>query len=84
MDKPLSKDDIAAMENQLKESVEKDRHYWRVNDVKCDAIHTAKTYEEFADRVAAAHLRPLDKSDFSKKAKKSWNQYATNDTDSKE
>ncbi|XP_046973579.1 coiled-coil domain-containing protein 103 [Vanessa cardui] len=84
MDKPLSKDDITALENQLKESVEKDRRYWRVNEVKCDAIHTAKTYEEFADRVAAAHLRPLDKGDFSKKAKKGWNQYATNDRDSTE
>ncbi|XP_053618476.1 coiled-coil domain-containing protein 103 [Plodia interpunctella] len=75
MDKPLSQADVAAMETQLRDSVEKDRGYWRVNDVKCDAIHTAKTYEEFADRVAAAHLRPLEKKDY--KAKKNgWNQYA--------
>lgn len=48
MNKPLSQDDIIAMELQLKESVEQERRHWRVNDVKCDAIHTAKTYEEFA------------------------------------
>ncbi|CAH2097670.1 unnamed protein product [Euphydryas editha] len=84
MNKPLSQDDIAAMELQLKESVEKDRQHWRINDVKCDAIHTAKTYEEFADRVAAAHLRPLDKKDFAKKAKNGWNQYAANDKETSE
>lgn len=48
MNKPLNQDDISAIENQLKESMEEDRKYWRVNNVKCDAIHTAKTYEEFA------------------------------------
>lgn len=48
MNKPLSRDDICAMENQLRSSVEADRKYWRVNDVKCDAIYTAKSYEEFA------------------------------------
>lgn len=48
MDKPLTQADFAAIENQLKDSVEQDRHYWKVNDVKCDAIYTAKTYEEFA------------------------------------
>lgn len=48
MDKPLTQRDIAAMEEQLKDCVEKDRHYWRVNEIKCDAVHTAKTYEEFA------------------------------------
>lgn len=48
MDKPLNEDDFAAMEDQLKQSVESDRLYWKVNDVKCDAIYTAKSYEEFA------------------------------------
>ncbi|CAG9570748.1 unnamed protein product [Danaus chrysippus] len=80
MNKPLSRDDITAMESQLKQSLEEDKAYWRVNDVKCDAIHTAKTYEEFADRVAAAHLRPLDKEDMKKKAS-TWNQYASKDND---
>ncbi|KAF9411483.1 hypothetical protein HW555_009724 [Spodoptera exigua] len=77
MDKPLSAGDFADMEDQLKACVEEDRQYWRVNDVKCDAIHTAKTYEEFADRVAAAHLQPLDQRDFKKKYNRKWNQYAT-------
>ncbi|KAM3961448.1 dynein axonemal assembly factor 19 [Aphomia sociella] len=76
MNKPLNADDFAAMEKQLRNSVEEDRRYWQVNDVKCDAIHTAKTYEEFADRVAAAHLRPLEKSDYKKKSGRGWNQYA--------
>ncbi|CAG9792624.1 unnamed protein product [Diatraea saccharalis] len=76
MDKPLSQEDIAAMEGQLRDCVEEDKKYWRVNNVKCDAIYTAKTYEEFADRVAAAHLQPLERSDYRKKAAKSWNQYA--------
>ncbi|XP_045455872.1 coiled-coil domain-containing protein 103 [Melitaea cinxia] len=84
MNEPLSQDDIIAMELQLKKSVEQDRRHWRVNDVKCDAIHTAKTYEEFADRVAAAHLRPLDKKDFNKKAKNCWNQYAAKDKETQE
>ncbi|CAH2237651.1 coiled-coil domain-containing protein 103 [Pararge aegeria] len=79
MNKRLNQDDITAMESQLKQSVEEDRRYWRVNNVKCDAIHTAKTYEEFADRVAAAHLRPLNKADFSKKVSRGWNQYAAPD-----
>ncbi|XP_028032900.1 coiled-coil domain-containing protein 103 [Bombyx mandarina] len=78
MNKPLSQEDIAAMENQLRNCVEDDRKYWQVNDVKCDAIHTAKTYEEFADRVAAAHLRPLEKSDYKQKVPRTWNQCATN------
>lgn len=38
----------------------------------------------YSDRVAAAHLRPLDKKDFEKKAKKGWNQYATNDKETQE
>lgn len=48
MNKPLNQDDISAMEDQLRQSVEEDRKYWQVNNVKCDAIHTAKSYEEFA------------------------------------
>ncbi|XP_075985415.1 dynein axonemal assembly factor 19 [Anticarsia gemmatalis] len=84
MDKPLSAEDFAAMEDQLKGSVEEDRKYWRVNDVKCDAIYTARTYEEFADRVAAAHLRPLVKQDFKNKSNRSWNQYASNEKTSNE
>ncbi|CAH0597005.1 unnamed protein product [Chrysodeixis includens] len=74
---PLGQDDFAAIEGQLKDCVEQDRRYWRVNDVKCDAIYTAKTYEEFADRVAAAHLRPLERSDYKKKKNSGWNQYAS-------
>ncbi|XP_059055963.1 coiled-coil domain-containing protein 103 [Achroia grisella] len=81
MDKPLTEEDLVAMEQQLKNSVEEDRRYWQVNSVKCDAIHTAKTYEEFADRVAAAHLRPLEKSDYKKKNSRGWNQYARRDKD---
>ncbi|XP_041972941.1 coiled-coil domain-containing protein 103 [Aricia agestis] len=76
MNKPLSSEDIAAMEQQLRSSMEEERRYWRVNEVKCDAVHTAKTYEEFADRVAAAHLQPLDRKDFQKKATSGWNKYA--------
>ncbi|KAJ8710757.1 hypothetical protein PYW08_009272 [Mythimna loreyi] len=76
---PLNQDDFSAMEDQLKQCVEKDRRYWKVNDVKCDAIYTAKTYEEFADRVAAAHLNPLHKEDYKKKCARKWNQYATED-----
>ncbi|XP_045505431.1 coiled-coil domain-containing protein 103 [Colias croceus] len=84
MDKPLNKEDIAAMESQLRQSMDEDRKYWRVNDVKCDAIHTAKSYEEFADRVAAAHLRPLDKNDFKNKSTRGWNQFSTNKKDDEE
>ncbi|XP_063369809.1 coiled-coil domain-containing protein 103 [Cydia amplana] len=76
MDKPLGVDDFAAMEGQLRGCVEADKHYSQVNDVKCDAIHTAKTYEEFAERVAAAHLRPLEKADYKKKRPRGWNQFA--------
>ncbi|KAG7305589.1 hypothetical protein JYU34_009676 [Plutella xylostella] len=76
MDKPLSADDISAMESQLRQCVEEDRRHWRVNAVKCDAIHTAKTYEEFADRVSGAHLQPLEKADFKNKPSP-WNQYAS-------
>ncbi|KOB56131.1 Uncharacterized protein OBRU01_25847 [Operophtera brumata] len=76
MVKPLSQDDVRAMESQLRSSVEEDRKYWRVNDVKCDAIYSAKSYEEFADRVAAAHLTPLEKKDFKNKSSLGWNQFA--------
>ncbi|CAG5055159.1 unnamed protein product [Parnassius apollo] len=79
MDKPLSADDFTAMEGQLRQCLEEDRRYSRVNDVKCDAIHTAKTYEEFADRVAAAHLRPLEKADYKNKCSRGWNKFATNE-----
>ncbi|PZC74654.1 coiled-coil domain-containing protein 103 [Helicoverpa armigera] len=74
---PLTQDDFKAMEVQLKTSVELDNMYWKVNSVKCDAIQTAKTYEEFADRVAAAHLDPLGHSDFKKKCTRKWNEYST-------
>ncbi|KAI8432722.1 hypothetical protein MSG28_013683 [Choristoneura fumiferana] len=76
MDRPLDLSDFAAMEGQLRECVEADRKYQRVNDIKCDAIYTAKTYEEFADRVAAADLRPLERSDYKNKVARGWNQYA--------
>ncbi|KAJ0171466.1 hypothetical protein K1T71_013016 [Dendrolimus kikuchii] len=75
MNKPLSQEEITAMEDQLRDCLEQDRRHWTVNDVKCDAIHTAKTYEEFADRVAAAHLRPMEKKDYKSK-RQGWNQYA--------
>ncbi|XP_038218491.1 coiled-coil domain-containing protein 103 [Zerene cesonia] len=81
MDKPLNTEDIAAMEGQLRQSMEEDRKYLRVNDVKCDAIHTAKSYEEFADRVAAAHLQPLEKSDYKNKTTRRWNQFAAKKDD---
>ncbi|CAB3229670.1 unnamed protein product [Arctia plantaginis] len=77
MNKPLCQEDFMAMEDQLKNCVEDDRKYWRVNSVKCDAIHTAKSYEEFADRVAAAHLRPLEKKDYKNQSVRGWNQYAS-------
>ncbi|XP_026321150.1 coiled-coil domain-containing protein 103 [Hyposmocoma kahamanoa] len=73
----LSTDDFKEMEKQLRDSVEQDRRYSRVNDIKCDAIYTAKTYEEFADRVATAHLQPMSKKDFNQKATLAWNKYAT-------
>ncbi|KAL0811903.1 hypothetical protein ABMA28_009317 [Loxostege sticticalis] len=81
MDKPLSAADIAAMEGQLRNCVDEDRKHWQVNDVKCDAIYTARSYEEFADRVAAAHLRPLEKNDYKNKATRSWNQYAAKEAE---
>lgn len=38
----------------------------------------------YRDRVAAAHLRPLEKGDFSKKASPGWNQFAATEKEIKE
>uniref|UniRef100_A0A2A4JWY4 Dynein attachment factor N-terminal domain-containing protein n=1 Tax=Heliothis virescens TaxID=7102 RepID=A0A2A4JWY4_HELVI len=76
---PLKVEDFDDIDAQLTASVEEDKKYWKVNSVKCDAIQTAKTYEEFADRVAAAHLNPLGQCDYKKRCNRKWNQYATDE-----
>lgn len=47
MDKPLNQNDFNDLKMELRNAIENDEKYWRVNKVKCDAIHTARTYEEF-------------------------------------
>ncbi|XP_077283447.1 dynein axonemal assembly factor 19 [Arctopsyche grandis] len=78
MDKPLDMSDLQQLKLELRTAIDNDKKYWQVNAVKCDAISTAKTYEEFSDRVAAAHLRPLDKLDKSEPSKRNmtWNPIA--------
>lgn len=54
--------DLKCLENELKTAIESDKLYWIQNNAKIRAVtdQKASTYEEFVDRVAAAHLRPLD------------------------
>lgn len=47
MNTPLSIKELDQLSKTLKQNIEDDRKYWRVNEVKCDAIYTAQTYEEF-------------------------------------
>lgn len=47
MNKPLELNDLNDLKMELQNAIEKDKKYWRINEVKCDAILTARTYEEF-------------------------------------
>ncbi|KAL1129479.1 hypothetical protein AAG570_014005 [Ranatra chinensis] len=57
--------DMGLLEAELREAVRADRVYWARNDAKIRAASDQRvnTYEEFEQIVAAAHLRPLDKSE---------------------
>lgn len=52
--------DLKCLENELKAAIDSDKLYWLQNNVKKRAVTEVSSYEEFVDRVAAAHLRPLD------------------------
>lgn len=47
MNKPLDMNDLQQLKLELRMAIDNDKKYWQVNAVKCDAINTAKTYEEF-------------------------------------
>ncbi|XP_014241365.1 coiled-coil domain-containing protein 103 [Cimex lectularius] len=57
--------DLTSLEEEVRKTVEADRLYDLQNKAKILAVTDRKvsSYEEFRDRVNAAHLRPLDKKD---------------------
>ncbi|KAJ8957666.1 hypothetical protein NQ318_017558 [Aromia moschata] len=61
---------------ELQESIKQEKLYWVRNDAKLRAVVDAKSYDEFRDRVAAAHLRPLSKADKNERKPSSWNKAA--------
>ncbi|GLV36217.1 uncharacterized protein CBL_08709 [Carabus blaptoides fortunei] len=70
------KNEIADLYKELQDAVQADKLYWIRNDAKIRAVTTAQTYEEFRNRVEAAHLSPLTKEDKSKPnegGRSSWN-----------
>ncbi|CAH1364533.1 hypothetical protein MTP99_000893 [Tenebrio molitor] len=57
---------------ELKSAIDEDKMYWVKNDAKLRAVVTSRTYDEFRDIVAAAHLQPLTKKD-KERNQRSWN-----------
>lgn len=56
--------DLSRLEEDTRRAVAEDRLYWLRNDAKIRAATTGTVdYEEFRQRVEAAHLRPLEKKD---------------------
>eukprot|EP00128_Syssomonas_multiformis_P015666 Colp12_sorted_trinity150504_noHs@25806 len=66
--------DFDKLEKELQEAVREDVRRQQVNDTKLRAMHEkVASYEEFEQRVKAAHLRPLSKDEIqSKPTKTLW------------
>nr|CAH7744151.1 unnamed protein product [Callosobruchus chinensis] len=58
---------------ELQEKIDGDKMYWIRNDAKIKAVSTAKTYDEFKDYVAAAHLKSLSRKEITDKKQLAWN-----------
>ncbi|CAH1979666.1 unnamed protein product [Acanthoscelides obtectus] len=58
---------------ELQEKIDGDKMYWIRNDAKIRAVTTSKTYEEFKDYVAAAHLKSLSRQEIMDKKLLAWN-----------
>ncbi|KAJ3649227.1 hypothetical protein Zmor_020980 [Zophobas morio] len=57
---------------ELVAAVAEDKMYWVRNDAKIRAATTSKSYDEFRDIVAAAHLQPIKNKD-KERRQRSWN-----------
>ena len=72
--------DFNKLEAEVQQTVVAEERYWRENDTKIRAVEQrVASYDEFRDRVLAAHLRPLEKGDKisdMKKFTQVWNQHA--------
>ncbi|KAF5300529.1 hypothetical protein FQR65_LT09150 [Abscondita terminalis] len=75
MTKNITKLDNKQLLEELKSAIHEDKLYWIRNDAKLKACITSKTYDEFRETVAAAHLMPLSKQDW-KKRLNTWNTVA--------
>ncbi|KAK9873706.1 hypothetical protein WA026_002063 [Henosepilachna vigintioctopunctata] len=56
---------------ELQNAIEQDKLYWLRNDAKIKAAVSSKSYDEFREYVAAAHLKSLTKEDKERK-QRSW------------
>ncbi|EFA05848.2 hypothetical protein TcasGA2_TC008639 [Tribolium castaneum] len=56
---------------ELKSAIDEDKMYWLKNDAKLRAVNSSKSYDEFRDIVAAAHLQPVTKKD-KERNQRSW------------
>ncbi|KAJ8925563.1 hypothetical protein NQ315_009403 [Exocentrus adspersus] len=63
---------------ELHSSIEQEKMYWIRNDAKVRAAVTSKSYDEFREIVAAAHLKPISKKDITEKKQLSWNKSKMN------
>ncbi|XP_045479863.1 uncharacterized protein LOC123684592 [Harmonia axyridis] len=66
-----SKADKQRLYVELQNAIEQDKLYWIRNDAKIKAAVTSKSYDEFRELVAAAHLKALTKEDKERK-QRSW------------
>uniref|UniRef100_A0A6P7FZ71 Coiled-coil domain-containing protein 103 n=1 Tax=Diabrotica virgifera virgifera TaxID=50390 RepID=A0A6P7FZ71_DIAVI len=58
---------------ELQSCIQDDKMYWLKNDAKLRAVVTSKSYDEFKDYVAAAHLSPITRKEMTEKKPVNWN-----------
>ncbi|KAL3288568.1 hypothetical protein HHI36_003007 [Cryptolaemus montrouzieri] len=63
---------------ELQNAIEQDKLYWLRNDAKIRAAVSSKSYDEFREMVAAAHLKALTKEDKERK-QRSWKTLTDNE-----
>ncbi|XP_044746379.1 uncharacterized protein LOC123307940 [Coccinella septempunctata] len=66
-----SRSDNHRLYAELQNAIEEDKLYWLRNEAKIKAAVTSKSYDEFRELVAAAHLKALKKEDKERK-QRSW------------
>lgn len=65
--------DFKSMKGEVSEAIHYDWKRDKVDDAKKRAIHTARCYDDFKDRVATCTLKPIHRNEFNEAPKFSFN-----------